>query len=90
MPQSNAPPIEAETDDQKTYREISSRLTLLGIEIDEAERALNDFRFTNRIPTTSVVSRGSELEGRLNDLLRQRGNLLPMWAELKGRVLAGG
>lgn len=88
---SNTPQVlEPETDDQRNYREISTRLTLLDIEIDSAARELNDFRYNNPIPTTSVVSRGSELEGRVNDLLRQRGNLLPIWAELKGRVLAGG
>lgn len=79
-----------ETTDERNYAESSRRLTVLGISIEEAERELHTFRWLNPIPTSANVAAAAELEGKLTDLQRQRARLLPVWAELKARVLAGG
>jgi hypothetical protein len=78
--------IEAESADEKNYREISSRLTALDCEIETARENLALYAFQNPLRTSAVRARLEQLQGELEERQRQRQRLLPVWSELKSRV----
>lgn len=81
---------EQETPLEKEYRELSVRLTLVGVRVEEAEQVLRTHVFAN--PRLTAVSGAivmhsdgerDRLEAELRRLYLERQSLLPRWSELK-------
>jgi hypothetical protein len=82
---------EQESPDEKLYRELSVKLTMLDLRIAEVQKQYDDRRWlhpkiTFPAPGGMVIAADAErdrLQGELSRLQMERQTILPKWAELK-------
>ena len=76
-----------ESADEVNYREASVRLTAVDCEIENTKEILARYIFEHPLKTYAVRQHIIELQGQLASLELQKQRLLPVWSDLKSRVL---
>ena len=88
--------IEQESAEEKLYRDVCTRLSLLNVQIEEAQRVFDAARARNpklELTQMGLVQRPNSerdaAEARLNELLLKRQPLFVEHAELKFKIGLG-
>jgi hypothetical protein len=76
-----------ESADEVNYREASVRLTAVDCEIENTKEILARYVFEHPLKTLDVQEHIKHLQGQIETLEWQKQRLLPVWSDLKSRVL---